>query len=380
MNAPPAPSGDADARSAATIRDVLSTLAIPRRTGSAGWLQTTNWLQERLRALGYTVEIRSFTFSDWPARFGPPLIGVLVASGALLAWWLLRQDRPGMALSVLLSLQATAAAVLLSNERAQVRLPWGRGPGVNLYAGSDRPRYLVVAHRDSKSQPVPIGLRVVAAAIASLGWLVLTGGAVLQAAGLGLAPAAGAAAGAAFASGLILAGCTVGNGSPGALDNASGVAALIAIAERLHGRTDVAFLITDAEELGLAGANAAAGSFAFLSGVINLDGLDDRGPVHLLGPHGLRRRGGAPAVERVLCAAARSRDIEVRSRAVPRGLMLDHLAFTRAGVPAVSVLRGTLRSLTRVHRPADAADRLDGSGACLVAAIVCDALAALHGA
>jgi len=169
----------------------------------------------------------------------------------------------------------------------------------------------------------------------------------------------------------------VGNTSPGALDNASGVAALLAIAAHTRDRNDIAFLVTDAEELGLAGASAAAGGLAFVDGVINLDGLDDAGPVHLLGPHGMRRRGGAPRIERALIAAAQALDEDVRPRAVPRGLLLDHIAFTRAGVPALTLMRGTLRSMARVHRPADRRDRLRGDGCILGAELVRVALDSL---
>jgi hypothetical protein len=41
-------------------------------------------------------------------------------------------------------------------------------------------------------------------------------------------------------------------------------------------------------------------------------------------------------------------------------------------------MRGRLRSLARVHRPGDTADRMDGRGAALVADIVSDALGVIR--
>lgn len=377
MQTPPDPSGGAGARDAEIVREVLSAIAVPRLTGSAGWSLTTDWLHDRLTALGFDVTRQTFTFSDWPVRFGLPLTGALIAACIAAAGALLHTAHAVLALLVLVALQAMGALLLLSAERALLRLPWGRREGINLFAGPARPRYVVVAHRDSKSQPLPISIRLLAAAVATLSWLGLALGAGLEAAGVSAAFAPVALAGAGAAAGLVLAVGAVGNTSPGALDNASGVAALIAIAARTRDRTDIAFLVTDAEEFGLAGASATAGGLAFIEGVINLDGLDDAGAVYVLGPHGMRRRGGAPNIQRALIDAAKAMNEELRPRAVPRGLLLDHIAFTRAGVPALTLMRGTLHSMARVHRPADRRDRLRGDGCVLAVALVRSALDAL---
>ncbi len=362
---------------ATIVREVLSAISVPRLTGTPGWERTTDWLHHRLIALGYTVTRQPFSYSDWPVRLGPPLIGVLTSSGFGTAWLLLRAARPLAAVIALVLLQAAIALILVLFPRALLRLRFGRREGINLFAGPPRPRHLIVAHHDSKSQPVPMALRLLAVAVAIASWLLLATGAALQAVAIASPVATGLLASAGVAAGLVLAACTVGNASPGALDNASGVAALIAIASRMKGHDGIAFLVTDAEEAGMAGASAAAGGLAFLSGVINLDGLDDRGPIQLMGPHGTPRRGGAPRLEAALAAAAHSCGVASRSRAVPRGLMVDHIAFTRAGVPAITVMRGTLRSIVRVHRPSDNLERLRGDGAVLAADIVCRALASL---
>jgi hypothetical protein len=58
--------------------------------------------------------------------------------------------------------------------------------------------------------------------------------------------------------------------------------------------------------------------------------------------------------------------------------MVDHMPFAAAGVPALTVLRGRWRSLMRVHRGADSADRLDGRGAAETATLLTAALRLLR--
>jgi Zn-dependent M28 family amino/carboxypeptidase len=123
----------------------------------------------------------------------------------------------------------------------------------------------------------------------------------------------------------------------------------------------VAFLVTDAEELGLAGARAAARSLA-PDVVLNLDGLDDEGSFLVLDRHDPLRRRRAPALAAAVRDAGARVGEAVRYRALPPGLLTDHIPFAEAA-SAVTIMRGRIRSLLRVHRPGDRADRLSGDGA-----------------
>ncbi len=38
------------------------------------------------------------------------------------------------------------------------------------------------------------------------------------------------------------------------------------------------------------------------------------------------------------------------------------MSFVKAGIPAFTLMRGTLRSMARVHRPADSVEHLRGDG------------------
>jgi hypothetical protein len=245
-----------------------------------------------------------------------------------------------------------------------------------------------MAHRDSKSQPVSTAVRTVGATTAILAWSSLLGLALLRPPSVpGPAPrpwwsrrlaTRGAAALGALAGGILLH-CRIGNESPGALDNASGLTALLGIARRERERDDVAFLITDGEELWLAGARAVASRLPRAEAIINLDGLDDHGTFHLF-----ERRHGTrpPPAERLrgaLVDSAASLGHPLVRRNLPPGILVDHLPLARAGHPAITLMHGSRRSLGRVHRPSDHSDHLTGEGVLRTVSLVCHALARVRG-
>jgi hypothetical protein len=105
----------------------------------------------------------------------------------------------------------------------------------------------------------------------------------------------------------------VGQPLPGALDNASGLAALLAVAAESVRHGDVAFLVTDAEELGLVGARTALPWLPPVQGVINVDGLDDAGPFIVAEGFGWRREGSAPQLAAALLTAGAALDLPGRA-------------------------------------------------------------------
>ncbi|HEX6939987.1 MAG TPA: M28 family peptidase [Longimicrobiales bacterium] len=365
-------------------RDAIRALARPRRTGSAGAAEVEAELRRRFEGLGYTIQELPFTFSAWPGRYGVPAAGAVGLLGLGVGSLALARREPLLALAGLGGAAALIAFAGLYATRAIAHLPWGRVRGVNwlVHRPGARPRHLVAAHRDSKSQPISTFLRVAAVVLAGFAWVAL---AALAAIGLvdetlistPLVLALGALGGVGAA---LLIACHAGNASPGALDNATGLAALLGIARRERNRSDVAFLVTDAEELGLAGARDVARRLPPVEGIINLDGLDDVGTFRVAERIGIyRRRVLAPHLAAALLASAESLRIPIQRRDLPAGVLVDHIAFGRAGYPAVTVLRGGARSLLRVHRPGDTADRLDGTGVAMAVALVCGALELLRG-
>ncbi|MDE3172699.1 MAG: M28 family peptidase, partial [Gemmatimonadota bacterium] len=269
MPAPGADSGTA----------LFATLAARGRfTGTDVLADARRTVAGCLRDLGFTVVERPFRYSTLPARVGMPAVGaasvVLLLAVAWVAGWAGPLAALVVATVALGGLRALAR--WLSGPRA-IALPWAAADGVNLEAArGSAPRVWLVAHLDSKSQRYPIALRALGAALSLAAW-----GAMLVVAAAGAAGALPWVVGAGLAGGLLLALGGAGNASPGAVDNASGVAAVLATAERLDPVLAVGVLITDAEDVGLAGAHAWARDRA--PGVaVNCDTVDDRGRFLLL--------------------------------------------------------------------------------------------------
>jgi hypothetical protein len=359
---------------------VLAALALhPRPAGSPAEARARERCAERLRELGFAVREEPFGYSALPGRWGTPAAGVL-AAGVLVGAARLGPARPAAALLLL----AGAGLALLAIGRWTARhgvlvLPLLRERSTNLVAvrgGSSVgvPRVWLVAHLDSKSQPVPIGLRAAGIVATAAVWLgaALVAGAQL----LGL-PAAGwwgplAAAGTLAAVPVAL--TTVGARSDGAVDNASGVAAVLDAAARLPADAAVGVLLTSAEELGLAGARAWART-PVPTVALNCDGVDDEGELVAM------YSGRAPeAVLRALDAAAGRTGQTLRARRLVPGILTDGVALADAGWAVATVSRGTRATLRRIHTPRDDLARLKGRGIEPTGRLLAAAAAALAGA
>lgn len=351
----------------AAIRRDIEALAKPRLSGSEGAAEVERELRTRFEALGYRVEELGFGFSRWPGRFGLPVAGaVLALTGAAGAGFLIT-GAPTAALVVLVLGLALALLPLLVLGRAIRKLPWGRIEASNLLftRGETRPSWVLMAHRDSKSQLVPTLVRTAALVLAGIAWAALVALAALWYGGPEFTfPTAAAIAGVVLVlTGILLALSWAGNTSPGALDNASGLAAVLAVAEQVGSSGDLAFLLTEGEELGLAGARDVADRLPPVQGVLNVEGLDDDGPFYIAEGAGWQRKGSAPQLAAALLTAGRALDLPVHRRPLPRSLLVDHLPIASAGIPALTLLRGTWGSLLRVHRPGDDTGRITGAGA-----------------
>lgn len=362
----------------AELRAHIEAFARPRMTGTEGAAEVTAALRERFEGLGYRTESLGFEFSRWPGRFGLPAAGVALTIMGVLGGWLTATGRPTLALVVLVAGLGLLLLPLLLLTRAIRGLPWGRVEGSNLLfrRPDSRPAWIVMAHRDSKSQMLPTALRTAALIVGVATWAGLVGIAASWFGGptFQFPTAAVVAAALLTASGLVLALSWASNTSPGALDNATGMAALLAVAERMGGNGDVAFLLTDAEELGLAGARDVASRLPPVQGVINVEALDDAGIFYVAEGKGWRRTGSAPQLAAALLTAGRALDLPVHRRPLPRSIMVDHLPLAEAGIPSLTLLRGTWGSLMRVHRPDDDITHLDCTGAADGATLLAAAL------
>ena len=221
--------------------------------------------------------------------------------------------------------------------------------GVNLIAppisASVHPPVWLVAHYDSKGQPVSMLVRLLgfAALVVGLAWLPFGQIAAVMPLALGIA---------------ILFQNRVTDKSPGAVDNASALVAVFMTLDQLPRGAAVGVVFPDAEEYGLVGAQALAAERAALfaeAALINLDGLDDVGRptafVHRAGPTGT-----------ALAEALEAR----RWRWLP--VIVDGIALRRVSRECVTIMKGTWRTMRIIHRPDDTVARVRLDGAATVAA------------
>jgi len=223
--------------------------------------------------------------------------------------------------------------------------------GVNLIASRQpdrqtvRPSVWLVAHYDSKGQPISMAVRLIGFGLLVVGLLALL---VKPVAGIAILAIA-------FA---IISQNRVTDNSPGALDNATALVAVFMTLDQLPPALNVGVIFPDAEEYGLVGARALAEERASLlaeSSVVNLDGLDDTGRATAF-----MHRPGPIATGVVEALKARP------WRWLP--VIVDGLALCSAARECVTIMKGNWRTMTIVHRPSDTTRRVRLDGAALVAA------------
>jgi len=272
-------------------------LAIPRLVGSANHAKVREILKRELAARRFRVEEHAFTGRPSSALFGTP------------------REISGV------------------NLIARPAVP------------SPRPVVWLVAHYDSKGQPISMALRL-------LGFfgLALSYPAVF----LSMVPAVALMA----ISLMIILQNRVNDNSPGAVDNATALVAIFMTLDQLPWDAAVGVIFPDAEEFGLVGARALAADRADLfadAAVINLDGLDDIGRSTAF----LHRPGKLGAA---VADALRAR----RWRWLP--VIVDGIALARVARECITILKGNWRTMLVVHRQADSTTRVRLDGAASVAA------------
>lgn len=338
---------------------LLALASGARPTGSAAADGARRYCARVLRDAGFAVVERPFDYSAFPGRWGTPLGGVWGGATVAIGSALARRGAYGPAATLLAASAALLAlAALWLARRGVLAFPASRARGVNLEctrAGAE-PRVWLVAHLDSKSQLVPMLGRVVGVVGLAAAWIVAL---VLALGGVAAALQPpwwcwGAVSGAGMLAALPVALTLVGTRSHGAVDNASGVSAVLAAASELPAGAPVGVLVTDAEELGMAGARAWVRSRTPAI-AINCDGVDDAGAVRVM------HSGRAP--RRVLDALARASDGEpVDVRRLLPGVLVDSVAFADAGWETATAMRGTAATLRRVHTRRDDLAHLRGDG------------------
>lgn len=375
--------------------DYTRRIAFPRRVGSRGEIQARQTIQEWFTNLGYEVNLQEFNFSDSFERWLKLeiLAGQLLVLGALIV----PDNLPGLSLVfgslVLVLLVLTpllhrkVLAASLHNLDTKANSVWpqrvqGLGKeyrSANIVASppcpaaEGRPKLVLMAHYDSKSQSLSLPARVAAIIIVAVGGISFSASIIL-ATFTGLPEIVPVIfGGLTIISGIPLLILKNANDSPGALDNGSGIGILMHLAEilakqdEIHQKLDIEFAATGAEEFALMGARAylqnrfdqaLEGQFILL----NFDGPGGEGRLTLSGKTDHRR--GKTSPTKLLSACLAEHGASPISINIP-GLLMDHMPFQEAGMEAC-----TLSSLgwqgRFVHTTADNIKRLSPTSTGLV--------------
>jgi hypothetical protein len=357
-----------DARPAqrARARQHLEALAAtPRPAGGDDEARARAYCGEVLTSAGLAVAEESFSYSALPGRAATPILGalsgVLFASVGHAGW----RGETGLAVGLLVGGASVIGAAAWWLARFGVlSLPWMRARSSNLVAIRGNPSLWLVAHLDSKSQPVPILVRALGVMGLLAGTIAAIIIAMVQLAGHDVRGLWPWITGFGVLASLPVAASVVQSRSPGALDDASGVSTVLLVAQSLPPQLALGVVLTSAEELGVAGARAWARARG-AGHAINVDGVDDEGDLRLT----WTKRRPSALIEQL---AARAVDAGVRARAgrLLPGALLDAVALADAGWQVVTVSRGTMRTVARIHTSRDSLERLDGDGVALTASII----------
>lgn len=344
------------------VGELFEVLAVPRLPGTPALRDVEQAVSERLRQLGYRVE--PFRFAAAPRR--------VVASGvagAGLGWAALALS-PLLLIPIrgwpvaLIGLGALGLVALVTHGVAQGYVPIRAAEveATSLVGRRGDPALWLVAHLDSKSQRVSLRGRVIGAGSAVLGLAGLLALLALRIPGPVPVWAMAFIVPALIGGGILSVGAP-GNGSAGAVDNATGIIAALVAAEHLGRHDDVGVLLTGAEEFGMEGARAWVAHTPRTGAFINFDGLDSRGryrvQVHSPPAGTGESPPSAPDIARAVAAALGGEGHDAVVRPLPLGTFVDGAVLAQAGMPGVTVSRGDWQTLGVVHTPRDVAARVD---------------------
>jgi hypothetical protein len=352
-----------------------ASISRPRRVGSGADEAVAAEIADQLHGWGYQVERQPFTFSTASEIFLKlfVLAGVLLFA-ALLIW----HDRIVAVLLVLLvglfmplNRRVQAAALPAQFAKQSPSAPGIASSLDNASRNDDVPHLYLVAHYDSKSQLMPLVMRITLFMLAIIAGLILVVLTLFDVSTVLYLPIGLLA----LAAAVPLLFLDVGNNSPGAIDNASSVGLVLHLAEVLAQRSGwqdklhLTLLFPSAEEMTLMGSVAYATAHEALlheqdhNGglyVLNFDGIGVDGDLYYVG-HSLQPQNG----DRInLLARVQSACTELDlplKRFGFVGALFDHIPFAQHGFDAISLI-AVGRASRLVHTPADSIDQLHVRG------------------
>jgi hypothetical protein len=389
----------------------VKALSFPRRTGSPGEAKAREYIINRFKALGLEPREEEFSFTPILGLLSKgfllivllsltalhllspfyPLLGIVLCLYILILTLGFLWGRPVVALlgwalfKELPLIRNLHSKNIMATWPIVDESPFGRG--VSQYAPAVAHIY-ILAHYDSKSQTLPIGGRILLVMALFLSTLSLSAYHLLI-------PLAGLHVPGtvertifitALTSGLVLLWTKTRNLSPGAVDNASGVALMLHLAEAIKKEVQefksskvqgfkglrFHFVATGADVVGVVGAfglnKSIKGDPRGRPYFINLDGVGTKGRVYCTDKTGLHPSSQGQkeflALIRRAAEAVGARcnvPLQVYSPPITMGAMADHFPFTANGYRAVTFSTVSRRSLW-VHTPWDTLEMVEVEG------------------
>jgi hypothetical protein len=385
---PPADGLPNDDTLALQARELLGVIASQSRfSGSEREAQAREVCASLLAEQGMAVTEVPFTFSEFPGRYGAPLVAFLWLVTALLTGYIYIRNSafppafavilpnensfPGGAppaiVTLLLGLLISSVAGRWLVRNGTHRFPWMRSKSSNLVATRGQPSVWLIAHLDSKSQTLPMIARIACIVEATVAFALLGLLLVVDLIGFSITighdgpPLVAIVAGLAALTTIPVILCLITDKSPGALDNASGVIGVILGCKLLPRTHDLGIILTSAEEFALAGARFHVRSEQSPAVAINCDTIDDDGQFLCMGSTRPVDAAAVSVAQAVVRASVRT-GLTVRVRGIIPGILADSMAFADAGWDSVTISRGNIATLARVHTSGDTRQRLKGTG------------------
>ncbi|MFA5865607.1 MAG: M28 family peptidase [Phycisphaerae bacterium] len=347
-----------------TMRQILSFG--PRAVGSNGEKLTADFLADQFRQANLKVLRQEFLASRFPLFFLGKVIP-LISIGVLLTAASIYLDHPVIAAVLLLLF--LAQATLISFLSSLPAFPdWGKKlKSANIIGrthpvNDQNPTLILVAHYDSKSQTLPLIIRMVCVILPIVCCAILL---VLMLLTIGMVSIPHRFIIFLYVLAVVFLILQIAsrnsNRSSGAIDNASGVTILLTMAaelpSQLAGKANLIFLASGAEELSLTGAKAFIRTYSHQlnrnrSLIINFDSMGTGAGVIMVGSRSFKKNGQVAQIRNLF----RQAGLGFRFIFFMIGAGMDHIPFSRAGFSAMSFTQTSLRSGLRIH---SAADRLE---------------------
>ena len=369
----------------------ITQLAIPRLVGSAGETEVQDYIVEQFTELGLDVSWEPFVFTKFPAEVLPRILSALFVLIVLSVPWV--GERFPIPVSFACVLSLTVAMFFTQwQKRLEGLYDVGRKYRTeNIIAKNgakqdgNTPAFLFVAHYDSKSQVLPIAVRMVAYGIAIVGLMALTIVMLVKVIALIWIPnyiVWGIAGITSFCLLLLQINLTE-NRSPGGFDNASGVGVMLEVARVVMARDkkkNVTFLATGAEEYGMCGAlryiQAHADEYdPENTYVINLDGLGVGNGVNLITRYGIPSTRTTRTLGNLFRTSSEALGIRVSERYLPIGVGLDSIPIASRGFETVTLTaRGVGSVALKIHSKQDRIELLNAESLQEVGELIIDVI------